>query len=249
MENKIKAFKGFNKNMICRNFQYEEGKEYVHNGVVKACSSGFHACEHPLDCFSYYSPADSVYHEVELDGSISKDSDDSKVAASYIKIGARLDIVGLCKAAFEFVRSRCTNEHNAEPGQPATAGEYGAATAGEYGAATAGYRGAATAGEYGAATAGEYGAATAGEYGAATAGYRGAATSKGSSSTGENGLSVARGNHVKVRGGLGAVLVIAEEYDYSSNIKEYKVAVVDGKDIKADTWYCLNNGEFVEVTE
>ena len=70
------------------------------------------------------------------------------------------------KAAVSFVKERCTNECNAEPGKPATAGNRGAATAGEYGAATAGNRGAATAGEYGAATAGNRGAATAGEYGA-----------------------------------------------------------------------------------
>ena len=97
------------------------------------------------------------------------------------------------------------------------------------------------------ATAGSYGAATAGSYGAATAGDRGAATSRGSSASGKNGLSVARGNNVRVKGGLGAVLVIAEEMSYNYDIKAWKVAVVDGKEIKADTWYALKDGEFVEV--
>ena len=89
--------------------------------------------------------------------------------------------------------------------------------------------------------------ATAGSYGAATAGSYGAATSKGKSSVGKNGLAVARGNDVMVRGGLGAVLVIAEENKNDCEIKEWKAVVVDGEKIKADTWYKLENGEFVEV--
>ena len=99
------------------------------------------------------------------------------------------------------------------------------------------------------ATAGERGAATAGDRGAATAGDSGAATSRGSSASGENGLSVARGNNVRVKGGLGAVLVIAEEKDDNYEIKEWKAAVVDGEAIKADTWYTLKNGELVEVKD
>ncbi len=243
--------------MTCRGFQYQEGKEHEHKGKVEACESGFHACENPIDCLKYYEPGKSVYHEVELSGETDRDSADSKIAASHIRIGARLDIAGLCKATFEYVRSRCTNENNAEPGKPATAGECGAATAGKYGAATAGKYGAATAGNYGAATAGEcgaatagnYGAATAGNYGAATAGNRGAATSRGKSSTGTNGLSVARGNNVMVRGGLGAVLVVAEENSDNYDIKEWKAVVVDGERIKADTWYKLVDGQFTEVEQ
>lgn len=93
------------------------------------------------------------------------------------------------------------------------------------------------------------GAATAGEYGVATAGDRGAATSRGKSSTGEYGLSVARGNNVKVKDGLNAILVIAEENSRDFEIKDWKVVVVDGEKIKADTWYKLENGKLVEVEE
>ncbi len=221
----MKAYKGFNQDMTCRGFQYQEGKEHEHKGKVEACESGFHACENPIDCLKYYEPGKSVYHEVELSGETDRDSADSKIAASHIRIGARLDIAGLCKATFEYVRSRCTNENNAEPGKPATAGECGAATAGNYGAATAG------------------------NYGAATAGNRGAATSRGKSSTGTNGLSVARGNNVMVRGGLGAVLVVAEENSDNYDIKEWKAVVVDGERIKADTWYKLVDGQFTEVEQ
>ena len=259
----IKAYKGFNKDMTCRDFQYEEGKEYE-TDKAKACERGFHACEYPLDVFSYYPPGTSVYHEVEQSGEFDK-SDSDKVASTKIKIGARIDIAGIVKAAISYIKERITNENNSEPGGAATAGSYGAATAGyrgaatagSYGAATAGYSGAATAGSYGAATAGDSGAATAGDSGVATAGYRGAATagysgaatSKGRSASGKNGLSVVRGNGVKVKGGIGAVLVIAEEQEDSSDIKDWLAVVVDGVNVKADTWYELKGGELVECKE
>ena len=129
----------------------------------------------------------------------------------------------------------------------ATAGDSGAATAGSYGAATAGSYGAATAGYRGAATAGDSGAATAGDSGAATAGDSGAATSRGASSVGENGLAVARGNGVKVKGGMGAILVIAEEEEENFEIKSWKAVVVDGINIKPDTWYKIVDGKLEEV--
>ena len=247
MEEKIiKSYKGFNKDMKCRDFQYEVGKEYEMDGDIEVCERGFHACPHPLDVFSYYPPATSKYCEVEQGGKLDE-SESDKVCSSKIKIGAELTIRGLVKAAISYVRSRCTNYYNAEPGKPATAGYSGAATAGYSGAATAGSYGAATAGDSGAATAGSYGAATAGDRGAATAGSYGAATSRGSSSVGTNGLAVARGEGVKVKGGLGAILVIAEENSNNYDIKEWKAVVVDGETIKADTWYKLVGGKLVEV--
>ena len=262
MEQKLKTYKAFDKDLSCRGFKYEVGKEYEETGDIKACEKGFHACPYPLDVFGYYAPAGSRFCEVEQSGKID-DSESDKVCSSKIRIGAELDIRGLVKAAISFVKERCTNECNAEPGKPATAGNYGAATAGyrgaatagNYGAATAGNRGAATAGEYGAATAGyrgaatagDYGAATAGNYGAATAGDYGAATARGKASTGSNGLSMARGNNVQVKGGIGAILVIAEEREDTCDIVDWKAVLVDGEVVKADTWYRLENGELVEV--
>ena len=334
MEQKIKAYKAFDKDLSYRGFKYEVGKEYEETGDIKACEKGFHACPYPLDVFGYYAPAGSRFCEVEQSGKID-DSESDKVCSSKIRIGAELDIRGLVKASVSFVKERCTNECNADPGKPATAGNRGAATAGDYGAATAGNRGAATAGDrgaatagyggaatagnygaatagnrgaatagyggaatagnygaatagdYGAATAGDRGAATAGDYGAATAGDRGAATAgdrgaatagdygaatagnrgaatagnrgaatagdrgaataRGKASTGSNGLSVARGNNVQVKGGIGAILVIAEEREDTYDIVDWKAVLVDGEVVKADTWYRLENGELVEV--
>ena len=246
MEQKLKTYKAFDKDLSCRGFKYEVGKEYEETGDIKACEKGFHACPYPLDVFGYYAPAGSRFCEVEQSGKID-DSESDKVCSSKIRIGAELDIRGLVKAAVSFVKERCTNECNANPGKPATAGYRGAATAGYRGAATAGDSGAATAGDYGAATAGYSGAATAGDYGAATAGDYGAATARGEASTGSNGLSVARGNNVRVKGGIGAILVIAEEVEDTYDIVDWKAVVVDGEIVKADTWYRLENGELVEV--
>ena len=222
MEQKIKAYKAFDKDLSCRGFKYKVGKEYEETGDIKACEKGFHACPYPLDVFGYYAPAGSRFCEVEQSGKID-DSESDKVCSSKIRIGAELDIRGLVKAAVSYVKERCTNECNAKPGKPATAGNYGAATAGDYGAATAGDSGAATAGNYGAATA------------------------RGKASTGSNGLSVARGKNVQVKGGIGAILVIAEERDDTYDIVDWKAVAVDGEVVKADTWYRLENGELVEV--
>ena len=249
----MKAYKGFKKDMTCRGFQFEEGKEYVED-TAKLCKSGFHACERPLDVFNYYAPADSVYHVVELGDVTEETSDDSKRAGKRIKIGASLDIAKLCKAQFEYVKEHTTSEHTdpkmatAGDSGAATAGDYGAATAGYKGAATAGYKGAATAGHYGAATAGDSGAATAGHYGAATAGNKGAATARGSVTVGENGCATVRGKNVKARGGLGAVLTICEEAEDCS-ISYVQSIVVDGERFNPGTWYGFVNGEISEVEE
>ena len=246
MEQKIKAYKAFDKDLSCRGFKYKVGKEYEETGDIKACKKGFHACPYPLDVFGYYAPAGSRFCEVEQSGKID-DSESDKVCSSKIRIGAELDIRGLVKAAVSYVKERCTNEYNAEPGKPAMTGYRGVATAGDRGAATAGNCGVATAGDRGAATAGYRGVAMAGDRGAATAGDGGAATARGKASTGYNGLSVARGENVQVKGGIGAILVIAEERDDTYDIVDWKAVVVDGEVVKADTWYRLENGELVEV--
>ena len=105
----MKAFKGFNKDLTCRGYQYEEGKEF-HTERAECCDTGFHACEYPLDCLGYYDPAHSVYHEVELSGEMDKSGDNTKVCATDIKIGARLSIAGLVKMAIDFTMSKVNKE-------------------------------------------------------------------------------------------------------------------------------------------
>ena len=187
----MKVYKGTDKNMRCRGYQYELGKTEETDRAV-LCESGFHACERPLDVLAYYGPANSRYFVADLeDVSPDRKPDDTKVVGKKITMQAELSIAGLCKAHFDYVKEHITMEHT-DP-EMATAGDRGAATAGDGGAATAGEYGSANAGEYGAATAGECGAATAGYCGAATAGYCGAATAgnRGAATAGEYGAATA----------------------------------------------------------
>ena len=110
----MKAYKGFNKDMTCQEFQYKEGEIY-HEDEAKCCERGFPACEYPLDCLSYYSPANSEYHEVDVSGKISKiaEANDSKFCGTDIKVGAKLSIAGLVKAAIDFTFLKAKNEEHA----------------------------------------------------------------------------------------------------------------------------------------
>ncbi len=139
MGESIKTYKGFNKDMTCRGFQYEEGKEYEEESV-EVCDHGFHACEYPLDCLNYYSPNESVYHEVEQSGKIQKHNEGTKVASTKIKIGAEISIAGIVKAAIEYTAKRVNKEAESDE-------NHGASSAtGDYGASSAtGYKGASSA--------------------------------------------------------------------------------------------------------
>ncbi len=250
----MKAYKGFNKDMTCRGFQFEEGKTYEED-EAKVCEKGFHACEHPLACFAYYNPANSVFHEVELDGVADSQENDTKVAAKKITIGARLDIAGMVKAAVDFVFAKADwskKENHAT-------GYQGAASAtGDQGAASAtGVQGAASAtGDQGAASAtGRWGAASAtGDQGAASAtGYQGAASATGdqgaASATGVQGAAISIGVDGKAKAAIGCWITLAEwKWEYPNwNRVDMQTKKVDGKEIKADTWYRLKEGKFVEV--
>ena len=248
----IKAYKGFNKDMTCKGFQYEEGKEYE-TDKAEVCETGFHACEYPLDCFNYYAPSESVFHEVEQDGKISykPNSDDTKLASTKIRIGAKLNIAGLVKAAIEYTSSRTKKEadSNSDYGASSATGNYGASSAtGDYGASSAtGYKGASSA-------TGDYGASSAtGDCGASSAtGYKGA-----SSAEDKDSIAVAWGYHGKAKGVIGSYLVLADwegdEDNYWTqelwSLKGAKMVRVDGTNIKANTWYTMINGEIVECKE
>ena len=108
----MKAYKGFNRDMTCRGFQFEEGKTYEHQGDVKLCESGFHACQDPMDCLRYYDPRTSVYHEVEIDGVSGEPKEDTKVVGKKIRIGERMTIKSIVKASIEYVFAVCKNAEN-----------------------------------------------------------------------------------------------------------------------------------------
>ena len=274
----METYKGFNKNMTAKNgYKYEEGKEYEEEKAV-ACECGFHACEYPLDCFGYYSPANSVYHIVEQSGELSKNSSDTKVASTKIKIGAEISIAGRVKAAIEYTKEKAKPESDATGycGASSATGNYGASSAtgncgassatgnkgassatGDYGASSAtGYKGASSATGYkGASSAtGDYGASSAtGNCGASSAtGYKGSAIAGDPES-----IAVAWGYKGKAKGVIGSYLVLADWEGNENNfwtqeewsLKGAKMVRVDGEKIKADTWYTMENGEIVEVEE
>ena len=272
----MRAFKGFNKDLTCRGYQYEEGKEF-HTERAECCDTGFHACEYPLDCFGYYDPAHSVFHEVELSGEMDKSGDNTKVCATDIKIGARLSIAGLVKMAIDFTMSKVNKEAGSDErhGFASATGDYGASSA-------TGYKGASSAtGDYGASSAtGDYGASSAtgykgassatGDYGASSAtGNCGASSAtgyKGASSVSDpTGVAVAWGHEARAKGCKGAHLILSDwkyvgarysdgdymdPYDKESwELTGAKMVVVDGEKIKEDTYYRCIEGEIVEVTE
>ena len=131
----IVTYKGFDKDLKCRDFQYEIGKTYENPEGAEACKHGFHACEHPLNVFDYYPPAGSRFAIVEQYGVLSRHDSDTKVASSKIAIKAEIGIPGLVKAAVEYVTSRCDP---IDPESPASATGYqgAASSTGDYGVAS-----------------------------------------------------------------------------------------------------------------
>ena len=151
MNKPIIAYKGFDKDMQCRGFQFVEGETY-HEDKADLCNSGFHACTMPLDVLDYYSPGEgSIYRLVELDGVCDEQSDDSKICAKTIKIGAEIGITGLVKAQVEWVKGTMNFEEKIKrakesPDKHATGNRGAASATGYQGAASAtGTQGAASA--------------------------------------------------------------------------------------------------------
>ena len=219
----IKAYKGFDKNMQCRGFQFAEGETY-HEDTAKLCESGFHACEMPLDVLAYYAPCEgSIYREVTLDEVTDESSNDSKRCAKTITIGKELGIDGIIKAQLEFVKENSI--HRSETTQARGAAQ------------ETGYRGVAQASGY-------RGVAQASGYmGAAQAtGYMGAAQA-----TGKASVAAGCGLECSVMGALGCA-IFAVERTSDETIISVASAIVDGEKIKPDTWYKCINGKFVEAT-
>ena len=104
MEKKIIAYKGFDKSLKCRGFQYEVGKEYEMDGGITCCERGFHACESPLEVFDHYDMLNSRFAEVEQSGEIDKEENSTKVCSSKIKIKAELNLAEIVKLGVEWIK-------------------------------------------------------------------------------------------------------------------------------------------------
>ena len=220
----MKMFKGFDKDLKCRNFQYEIGKTYTEDRA-ELCEVGFHACEHPLDCLNYYGPGESRYCDVDLDDVTDKRDDDSKRVGKKITVQGEIGIAGLIKAAVNIGIEEAKSKTTGDSAHAATTGYWAhAATTGDSAhAATTGY----------------------GAHAATTGDRAHAAVS------GKESIASALGIEGKAKGALGCWIVCAE-WEIKNDawhIKCVKAVAVDGENIKADTWYMLKDGEFVEVQE
>ncbi|HAK2303631.1 TPA: hypothetical protein H1784_002383 [Salmonella enterica] len=189
MTKEIVTFKGFNKELKCRDFQFEIGKTFHHEGKVEACGSGFHACECPFDVFGYYPPADSRYAETISFGVTDREEDgDTKIASASITIKAELTLPQFIQRGIDWIWSKIDKSLE----QQIMTGNRSAATnTGNQSAATnTGYQSAATnTGDWSAATnTGNRSAATnTGNQSAATnTGYQSAATNTGDWSSATN---------------------------------------------------------------
>ena len=251
-KNSIIGFKGFDKDLSCRGFQYEVGKTYDLKGEVECCKRGFHFCENPLEVFDYYPPCMSRFCQVEGGGSVDKSEDDSKVATSHIHISSEIGLNGLIDAGLKYI----LNKADCYGGKTTNTGNYSAATnTGNRSAATnTGNCSAATnTGDCSAATnTGNCSAATntgnhsasanTGNYSASTnTGYKSAATN-----TGNRSASTNTGNKSSATnsGSQSAALSIGDKSLATVQGNE-SVAIVTGKDSMA----CGTLGSWIVLTE
>ena len=225
----MKMFKGFDKDLKCRDYQYQIGRTEKEDSA-KLCNRGFHACTYPMDVFGYYPPADSRFCEVELNGVTNETGDDSKRCGTEIKVLAEIGIAGIVKASVDFIMRNVKDEK-----RETNTGDQSAAT-------NTGYRSAAT-------NTGNYSAAT-------NTGDQSAATNTGDQSAatveGEESVAISLGIKGKAKGAVGCWLVLSQWENV--NFEWHRVGVksfyVDGEEVKADTFYTINtDGELLEVEE
>ena len=242
MSKTIKGYKGFDKDFKCRGFQFEEGKTYE-TDKAEICKSGFHFCESPLDVFGYYGPTER-FAEVKGSGEFSKEKNgDTKVVCKSIHIEAEITLHSLLSSGVKFILDKVDWKSSKESN---TGFSSAATNTGDRSAATnTGYSSAATNTGYSSA------ATNTGDRSAATnTGNRSAATNTGDRSAatveGQESIACGLGYDNQARGALGCWLVLAERDD-NYKIKSVKTIKVDGKKIKADTFYKLQKGKFVMV--
>ena len=225
----MKAYKGFDKDLKCRDFQYEEGKTYkVDESPVRCGDHGFHSCENPLDVFGYYAPGTSVFHEVEVGGEVDRDDADTKIASQQISIGKPISIKDICELAVKLIGSKL----DWSKGEKHATGDYSASAATGHQSASA---------------------ATGYQSASAATGERSVSLATGDNSRSEilpgentkNAIAITTGIGSKASAPLGCWIVCAEWKE--NTIVDIKRAKVDGKKIKENTWYTVKRGKFVKV--
>ena len=308
-ENVITSYKGFDKNMKCRGFQYEVGKEYEMDGEIKCCRQGFHACKSPMEVWDYYDMLSSRYAEVEQSGKIDKEENSTKVCSSRIKIKAELKLADIIDIGVEWLKEITSpskvkkdgalNDNgdrkkqigssgdsaqigssgdyaqigsSGDSAQIGSSGDYAQiGSSGDYAkigssgdsaqiGSSGDYAQIGSSGDYAKIGSSGYYAkiGSSGDY--AQIGSSGDYAQIGSSgdyakigSTGEDSVIMCAGNSSIAKAKVGSWITLAE-WEWSDKKKRnvpvcVKTEYVDGENIKADTWYQLKNGKFVEVNE
>ena len=314
----ITSYKGFDKNMQCREFQYEVGKEYEMDGEIKCCNRGFHACKSPMEVWDYYDMINSRYAEVEQSGKIEEEENSTKVCSSRIKIKAELKLADIINIGVEWLKDITSpykvkadgalNDNGDRRKQIGSSGYYAQIGSSGYSAkigssgysaqigssgdsakigssgdsaqigSSGDYAKIGSSGDYAQigssgyyakigssgyyakiGSSGDYAQIGSSGYYAkiGSSGYSAQIGSSGDSaqigSTGEDSVIMCAGNSSRVKAKVGSWITLAE-WKWSDE-KNHTVPVcvkteyVDGENIKADTWYQLKNGKFVEVTE
>ena len=227
----IRGFKAFDKGLVCRDFQYKENEAYVHNGEVQACKNGFHFCENPFNVFNFYRHSESEFAEVEGWGDIDN-SEEDKVAVSHLKVKNKISLQSFIKIGIKFThkkvqffRDRASvfikeNTNN----NPVNIGGYNSINSG-----------------------GDNSVNSGGDNSVNSGGKNSICTGKHNSIVnlnGSNSFGIA-GDGSKIKGKKGcAICLVAHDENYQ--IIGVKSAIIDGEILKEDTYYKLENGEFVE---
>ena len=326
-KNVIKSYKGFDKDMKCRGFQYEVGKEYEMDGEIKCCNRGFHACKSPLEVWDYYDMLNSRFAEVEQSGKIDEEEMSTKVCSSHIKIKAELKLADIINIGVEWLKDVTSpskvktdgvlndngdrkkqigsSGYSAQIGSSGDYAQIGSSgdsakigssgysaqigssgdsaqigSSGDYAkigssgdSAQIGSSGDSaqigSSGDYAQIGSSGYYAkiGSSGDFAkigssgdSAQIGSSGDSAQIGSSgdsaqidSTGDDSVIMCAGNKSKAKAKVGSWITLAE-WEWSDDKNRYvpvcvKTEYVDGENIKADTWYQLKNGKFVEVAE
>ena len=237
MNKPIKSYKAFDENMRCRGFQYEVGKEYDMNGDIKCCKRGFHACESPMEVWDYYDMLTSRFAEVEQSGKISAEGRTTKICSSHIKIKAELKLADIINIGVEWLKdltspskikddSATLNDKGFDKKQIGSSGDYAKIGSSGYSAQIG------------------------------SSGYSAQIGSSGDyakiDSTGEDSLIMCAGLRSVAKAKIGSWITLSEWKQDDRKGRLVPVCVkterVDGIKIKPDTWYKLQDGEFVEAT-
>jgi hypothetical protein len=274
----IKSYKGFDKNLRCRDFQYKIGGIYEMDGEIKVCSRGFHACESPFDVFDYYTMIDSRFCEVEQDGNISKEDRRTKICSSKIKIKTELKLADMINLGIEWLKEITLPEKIKTSIKDNSSGNYAQIGSSGDGAKIGSSGNNAQIGSSGnnakIGSSGDGAKIGSSGYDAkiGSSGYDAKIGSSGNNakigSSGDGAKIGSSGNNAKIDStGKDCVIMCAginsvakaskgswitlSEWSYSEGKQRYipicvKTEFVDGEKIKADTYYSLKGGVFVE---